>query len=368
MKTKLNLSPRTASKVGIKNTVIYLAAGFGIVAILFVGSFFYFNLGDAEKVQAATEITSVGDGNWSNRSTWDNTMVISNDLRIIINHTVTLTSNEKMQKNRVHIEVYGILDLNNGKIDLGPGSTIVIHKGATVISNKGNSDQITINGKSWKGAEINFGGPMSLNEHGETILPIVLAHFHASSTVDNTIQVVWGTYSEKNNDFFTLERSVDGKNFEVLATIDGAGNSNKKLSYSYEDTNPGPSMNYYRLKQTDFNGDSEYFKIVGVSNKLGVVKEVQEEVQVKDAIHIGKVWPNPFTDQMNITFEAAGDGEVEVIIQNAMGQVIHKDLSHTFYGENSYVFKNGMQLEAGVYYVTLSQGGKKYKTKKVVKI
>lgn len=364
MKTKLNISPKTATKVGIKNTVIYFAAGLGVLAILFVGAFFYFNLGNTEKAQAATEIKTVRDGNWSTRATWDNTMVIRDGLKIIVNHKLIVTSNEKMHKNRVHIEVYGTLDLDNGKIDIGPGSTIVIHEGATVISNKGESDQITINGKPWKGAQINFKGPMVLNEFGETILPIVLEHFDASFTVDNTVQVAWGTYSEKNNDFFTLERSIDGKNFEVLATIDGAGNSNKKLSYSYEDTNPGAGMNYYRLKQTDFNGDFEYFKIVGVNNKLGVV----EEKRAKDAIHIGKVWPNPFTDQMNINFEVEMDGEVEVIIQNAMGQIIHKDLSPSFYGENSYVFEKGMQLEAGVYYVTLSQDGKKYKTQRVVKI
>src|SRR5690606_19164216 len=97
-------------------------------------------------------------------------------------------------------------------------------------------------------------------------LPIVLSDFQASITGSQTVQVEWSTFAEKNNDFFTVERSADGKNFEVLTAVEGAGSSNKKLSYSYEDKKPLTGYNYYRLKQTDFNGDFEYFKIVGVNN------------------------------------------------------------------------------------------------------
>src|SRR5690606_24463115 len=93
------------------------------------------------------------------------------------------------------------------------------------------------------------------------LLPIVLDYFTAQTTPSNSILVEWGTVSEKENDFFTLERSADGKTFEIITTVEGAGNSNQKLQYSFEDHRSSVGMNYYRLKQTDYNGDFEYFKI-----------------------------------------------------------------------------------------------------------
>lgn len=123
-------------------------------------------------------------------------------------------------------------------------------------------------------------------------------------------------------------------------------------------------MNYYRLKQTDFNGDYEYFKIVGVHNKTSA-----EEKQVPtEAITIKNTWPNPFKGHVNISFDAEIEGDVEVLIQNTMGEIVHKDIFPFHYGENTYSFENSDQLKAGIYFVTLWKNGKKFPTQRIVKI
>jgi len=69
----------------------------------------------------------------------------------------------------------------------------------------------------------------------------------------------WSTGLEKNNDYFTIERSSDGSNYEEIAKIDGVGNSLDKSDYKYIDKNPLTGKNYYRLKHTDKTGKADYF-------------------------------------------------------------------------------------------------------------
>jgi len=76
--------------------------------------------------------------------------------------------------------------------------------------------------------------------------------------------LVWNTGSEHNNDYFTLERSRNGYDFEVLAIVDGAGNSTSQLHYEEFDLDPYPST-YYRLKQTDFDGQFVYSQTISSS-------------------------------------------------------------------------------------------------------
>jgi hypothetical protein len=97
-----------------------------------------------------------------------------------------------------------------------------------------------------------------------TVLPIELMSFDAKR-VDNKIELNWITTSEKNNDYFTIERSDDAMNFEPIAIIKGAGNSNGLRSYKDYDLKPlDADVVYYRLKQTDFDDTYTYSKMVAV--------------------------------------------------------------------------------------------------------
>lgn len=106
---------------------------------------------------------------------------------------------------------------------------------------------------------------ITLNFNPSSPLPVELISFDAT-VVDEQKSVVleWETASESNNDYFTIERSVDGYNWESITSVNGMGNSSVTTRYAYKDRQPMKGVSYYRLKQTDFNGDSEFFDIRSV--------------------------------------------------------------------------------------------------------
>lgn len=91
-------------------------------------------------------------------------------------------------------------------------------------------------------------------------LPVELTSFEARA-LNSIVRLDWSTASETNNDFFEVQRSKDGLSWIKIATVDGHGNSNKMISYEAVDANPISGISYYRLKQTDFNGQFEYSEI-----------------------------------------------------------------------------------------------------------
>lgn len=94
-------------------------------------------------------------------------------------------------------------------------------------------------------------------------LPIELISFAATPQA-GTVVLNWSTATELNNDFFTIERSVDGFSWEDLLSISGAGTSIHRLDYSAKDVRPYAGLSYYRLKQTDFDGQFSRSNIVSV--------------------------------------------------------------------------------------------------------
>jgi len=96
-------------------------------------------------------------------------------------------------------------------------------------------------------------------------LPIELVEFNAIPFGD-VVNLSWSTLSELNNDYFTVERSISGNEFETLADIKAAGTTNLKMFYGFVDRHPLPGLSYYRLKQTDFDGAFTYSGIVRVNS------------------------------------------------------------------------------------------------------
>ncbi len=101
-----------------------------------------------------------------------------------------------------------------------------------------------------------------------TILPIELLSFSGKNK-GTTNLLEWKTATEINNDYFTIERSQDGEHFESIGIADGAGNSTTEQNYFFEDSHISylTSHIYYRLKQTDFNGDYTYSNIISLTNQ-----------------------------------------------------------------------------------------------------
>lgn len=148
-------------------------------------------------------------------------------------------------------------------------------------------------------------------------LPIKLMSFNATC-LDGKVRLAWATSSEINNDFFSLERSIDGSNWKTIATIDGAGNNNGIKNYSYTDDPYGilNSVNsyYYRLKQTDIDGKFTYSDIELIN--CGNDRQVQY-VQIV---------PNP--NNGNFIVNGLQDNS-EVIILDTRGEVVYKTTTLT---------------------------------------
>jgi len=140
------------------------------------------------------------------------------------------------------------------------------------------------------------------------ILPIDLLSFSAKLDMPK-VNLDWQTATEVNNDYFTIERSVDGETWKELKNIEGAGNSSTTQTYSTTDDQPVIGISYYRLKQTDFNGDFEYSKIISINIDLSDMNQIQ-------------VHPNPFINEITIT---GSESELErITLYNVFGQeVIH---------------------------------------------
>jgi hypothetical protein len=80
------------------------------------------------------------------------------------------------------------------------------------------------------------------------------------------VDLEWKTQSETNNDFFSIERSLDATSWETVASMKGNGTSTELHSYLYTDKNAPEGLIYYRLIQTDFDGKSVVSKIISVNN------------------------------------------------------------------------------------------------------
>lgn len=113
-------------------------------------------------------------------------------------------------------------------------------------------------------------------------LPITLLNFSAEKQSDKTF-IQWATSSETNNDYFDVEHSIDGVNFNKIHTEKGAGNSNQTLNYQCNHNNPINGYNYYRLKQVDFDGNYTFSNINVVKFENNTIANIYS---YNDALHI----------------------------------------------------------------------------------
>lgn len=129
-------------------------------------------------------------------------------------------------------------------------------------------------------ASVSNFSPFTIGSTVTWALPVELLSFTAVYNGKN-VDVKWTTASEKNNDYFTIERTADGKTFHEVARVKGAGNSSTVLHYSTKDNDPLEGTSYYRLKQTDFDGKYEYSNLAVVTidkkNVLEIISMNEDE-------------------------------------------------------------------------------------------
>ncbi|MBC3541806.1 T9SS type A sorting domain-containing protein [Rufibacter sediminis] len=170
-----------------------------------------------------------------------------------------------------------------------------------------------------------------------TPLPVTLISFTAKAQKEG-VALHWVTAAEKDNDFFQVERSTDGKNFSAIGKVKGNGNSNVLQNYSFQDAATPAGTLYYRLKQVDFDGKFEYSKTIAV------------RAQGTSAAITVKAYPNPTTDVVNVDLASVGAEQVTVKVVAMDGRVV-KTLEVTGGAEQKIDLT---QLAAGTYLLKMT--------------
>jgi hypothetical protein len=174
----------------------------------------------------------------------------------------------------------------------------------------------------------------------ESPLPITLLDFDADATNQQSVNVTWSTTSQVNNKLFTVEKTQDGINFDTVTAVPGAGNSNELLNYSVLDEKPFQGTSYYRLKQTDFNGNSTFSSLVPVN------------IASKSDL---TVLSNPVNTTLTFNYSSPIAGIAEVKIISALGETISANTVEMQQGPNTYSF-NIDRIAKGSYYLQLNYG------------
>ena len=165
-------------------------------------------------------------------------------------------------------------------------------------------------------------------------LPVELVRFEATRQAIG-VAVAWATASEKNSSYFEVERSLNGREFAVVATTTAGGSTTQPTAYAALDKTAPAAQLYYRLRQVDLDGTVAYSSVVAVAgtSKLGEPAELV-------------LYPNPTTDRLVATMPAAEGRTYRVL--NSLGQV----LTHgSAAAANPTV--EVRQLPAGIYFLEL---------------
>jgi hypothetical protein len=185
------------------------------------------------------------------------------------------------------------------------------------------------------------------------VLPIDLLLFTAKYK-DGKVHLYWSTASEVNNDYFTIERSVNGKTFETVGTLKGSGTTGETNNYLFTDAEPLKGRSYYRLKQTDYDGKFEYSTLAPVL--VGINKPEFS------------VFPNPSKgENINLFLSGVEDMNAAVVISDLSGKVVFTEIIGQENGSFFESIPTVEKLPAGVYFVTVKTNQGNFYEKLVVK-
>jgi hypothetical protein len=228
--------------------------------------------------------------------------------------------------------------LGNYVVYNGTGTTVTVTK--LTKNTDYTYDVYEYNGKYM---HVAFGANAS--NSGQT-LPVKFTSFVAI-TKSNDVILNWSTASETNNKGFEIERSVDGRNFDKINFVKGAGNSYKTTNYNLLDKNvwllSGVEV-FYRLKQVDFNGKYTYSNIVRVEKNA-------------KKVHSLSVYPNPFTEDYTITINATQNGASLIQMMDMKGRLVTEQSATVVQGSNTIEVNNLSGVQPGVYFVRITTNG-----------
>ncbi|MDB5263280.1 MAG: hypothetical protein JWQ14_2563, partial [Adhaeribacter sp.] len=214
-------------------------------------------------------------------------------------------------------------------------SVVTYFNGSEWLDIVNSTREITNNLRQVTGSNLIALGVFGIGDQtrGNQVLPVELISFKAVR-VKGEVELNWQTAMEKDNDFFTIEASTDGSTFNQITKVKGAGNSNQLKNYRYLHRNAPTQTTYYRLKQTDFNGNFAYSKVVAVNGTSRLTTLA--------------VYPNPSTGQYTLQGIA---NITEASVLDATGRTVLK--------LNNFNTDTGLNLnltdqKPGVYFLRLT--------------
>jgi hypothetical protein len=196
-----------------------------------------------------------------------------------------------------------------------------------------------------------FESDIAIDDIGVSATPtlaVELASFEAEYRESGDVDLRWATLSETNHDYFSVERSADGREFEALMQVTGSGNSNFLQSYQARDTEPFFGKNFYRLKQFAMDGSITLSEIVEVERPITGVFEVSE------------VYPNPADDAASIDLIVDESQRIYIQLYNQLGQPVGSSLDKALTPGSHVLPLEVQQLAAGIYLLRIS--GKAHST------
>jgi hypothetical protein len=184
--------------------------------------------------------------------------------------------------------------------------------------------------------------PATYTVNWGTFLPVELIYFNVQK--DNRVSLLtWATASELNNKHFVIEHMTPGEDWVEIGIQEGAGTTRSITKYSYTHHSPKPGMNYYRLKQVDFNGNYEYTET--------------KFVIFESDLHIS-VYPNPARDVVHVEVDLEIEGLATVVLYDALGTELQTK-NITGFGQKSISIQTG-QYSRGTYYIKTILGTREY--------
>jgi hypothetical protein len=188
------------------------------------------------------------------------------------------------------------------------------------------------------------------------VLPVELSSFNAELNY-NQVDVFWTTFSETNNDYFSVEKSENGKDFYEIGQINGKGNSTQISNYLFTDEKIVEGISYYRLKQVDFNGRYTYSNIKSVENEM-----------IEIALN---VFPNPSENgNFKIHFsenDLKNEEPLTIQLVDLAGKIFHSEellpdkISNRHHEVNTFG-----SIPKGVYYLIIHRNNRKKSTKVII--
>lgn len=218
---------------------------------------------------------------------------------------ITSNSNGVCLGNQSILQTERYLNSKTNAITVEPNAVAVLR-----VTENGRNDaplSATDNLRICKSSSATFSGNSSVGSatvyencsSAAATLPITLKSFQAKAA-SNSVLLIWETAEEKNNDYFLIERSTNGADFETVSErILSSGNSEYSSRYSWTDPTPVAGINYYRLKQVDLDGAVYYHGIRTAKMEQGVFEI--------------RVFPNPVIQLLNIRLSGEETSTISVM-------------------------------------------------------